>query len=138
MGNGLSAFYCFSRSSVDGASESSGNHRCEFAEAVRELAATGECASLAFLLFLTGKLRFLGFKQPLNPSERFLRSLSSRPLVAGRSSLRPPSPATWTHPVVRKGGQALAGALGGMVSCSFGLSFSLQSLGTEKHFSCYS
>lgn len=88
--------------------------------------------------FLTGKLQLLGFKPPLNPSERFLRSLSSRPSVAGRSSLRPPFPAPWTHPVAREGGQALAGALGGMVSGSFGLSFSLRSLGTEKHFSCYS
>lgn len=47
--------------------------------------------SLLFSFFLTGKLQFLGFKQHLNPSESFLRTPSSCPLVAGQSSLHPPS-----------------------------------------------
>lgn len=121
-------FYCFFRSSVDGASESSGNHRCEFAEAIRELAAEGKCYLFAFLFLSYREASIPWFQTAFESRWRFLWTVSPRPSVAGHSSLHP---SCWLRGhvlFVCEGGQALAWT----VSYSFGLSFPPQSFDTES------
>lgn len=83
---------------------------------------------LLFSFFLTGKLQFLGFKQPLSPSGGFCGPSAHVPRWLDALPCTLPAGSVDMSFFVCEGGQAL----GWTVSYSFGLSFPPQSFDTES------